>query len=148
MYVLLIEDNPIDARAVRRSIATWSRPVELVHETSADDALARLTDAAETHPGLILLDLNLPGRNGHEVLETIKSDPDLRRLPVIVLTTSSSHIDVAGSYDRGANAFITKPSDLAGWKDALERIERFWLELATLPEPRSGTGTTSTVPPT
>ena len=86
----------------------------------------------------MLLDLNLPGRNGHDVLDTIKADPRLRRIPVIVLTTSSSDADIEGSYDRGANAFVTKPSDLAGWNDALQRVERFWIDLATLPEHRPG----------
>lgn len=133
VHVLLIEDNPLDARAVARAVAAWSDPVEVVHLTDADAALARLRDPAVPRPALILLDLSLPGRDGHDVLESVKGDPALRRIPVIVLTTSASERDIGGSYDRGANAFVTKPSDLAAWNDALARIESFWMNLASLP---------------
>ena len=89
---------------------------------------------------LISLPFRIVGISVKAVLETVKADPTLRRIPVIVLTTSSSDADIEGSYDRGANAFVTKPSDLAGWNDALERIERFWMELAALPEHRPADG--------
>ena len=84
-------------------------------------------------PDLILLDLNLPGTDGREVLTAIKSDPELKRIPVVVLTTSQYDQDVIAAYDRGANAYLVKPTTLDGVLDLMRRMEDFWLSLARLP---------------
>lgn len=84
-------------------------------------------------PGLILLDLNMPRKDGREALREIKSDPVLRRIPVVVLTTSEAEVDVVRSYDLGVNAFITKPVTFAGLTQALRKLGEFWFEIVKLP---------------
>ncbi len=85
-------------------------------------------------PDLILLDLNLPGTDGREVLEEIKKDPKLKTIPVIVLTTSSDDKDIEKCYQAGANSYITKPVDLHGFFEAIQRLKDFWFEVAILPK--------------
>ena len=84
-------------------------------------------------PALILLDLNLPGTDGRQVLETIKSDPVLLSIPVVVLTTSRDPVDIEKCYSFGANSYIQKPVDLAGFVTALERLSDYWFEIVILP---------------
>ena len=81
----------------------------------------------------MLLDLNLPGRDGLDVLDRVKGDPNLRRIPILILTTSANDADVLGAYDLGANAYINKPIDLRGWKDVVAKVEAFWFSLVRLP---------------
>ena len=85
-------------------------------------------------PGVILLDLNMPKKDGREALEEIKADPSLRRIPVIVLTTSKQDEDIIRSYDLGANAFISKPVTFAGLVECMQALEKFWFEIVELPE--------------
>ena len=85
-------------------------------------------------PDLILLDLNLPGTDGREVLEEIKKDPKLKTIPVIVLTTSSDDKDIEKCYQAGANSYIQKPVDLQGFFEAIQRLKDFWFEVAILPK--------------
>jgi CheY-like chemotaxis protein len=89
-----------------------------------------------TRPGVILLDLNMPRMDGREALSQIKSDPELRRIPVVVLTTSRSEEDVVRSYELGANSFITKPTTFTGLVEVARGFARYWFELAELPRPR------------
>lgn len=91
----------------------------------------KYADAA--HPDLVLLDLNLPLKDGREVLEEIKSDEQLKRIPVIVLTTSSAEADILNTYDNHGNAYITKPVDLDQFVKAIKTIEDFWFEIVMLP---------------
>ena len=84
-------------------------------------------------PGLILLDLNMPKKDGREALREIKADPDLRRIPIIVLTTSKAEEDIYRTYDLGANSFITKPVTFDGLVAAMEAFSRYWLEIVELP---------------
>lgn len=86
-------------------------------------------------PGLILLDLNMPRKDGREALKEIKSDPNLRRIPVIVLTTSEAELDILRSYDLGVNAFVTKPVTFDGLATAIQRLGEFWFEIVKLPNP-------------
>jgi CheY-like chemotaxis protein len=86
-----------------------------------------------SEPALILLDLNLPRKTGHEVLAEIKEDPALRHIPVVVLSSSSSERDVSSAYELHANCYLTKPMDLDSFADTLQSIERFWLSMAELP---------------
>lgn len=93
------------------------------------------TDAAPT-PGLILLDLNMPRKDGREALREIKADPDLRRIPVVVLTTSKAEEDIYRTYDLGANSFITKPVSFDGLVNVMRDIGRYWIEIVELPPDR------------
>ncbi len=114
--VLLIEDNPLDARATIRAAERLKLANAIDVVTDGVAALEYLhRDPSEGgRPDLILLDLNLPGRDGREVLEDIKNDPELRRIPVVILTTSADDADILGAYDLGANAYVTKPIGLDG----------------------------------
>ncbi len=133
--VLLVEDNELDARMVARSLrsSTFTDSLEVVSD--GDAALRRLreseVDGGRPQPDLVLLDLNLPGLSGHEILEEIKSDPALRHIPVVVLTSSSAESDIAEAYSRHAAAFITKPVGADGFLDVIQAIERLWFDVAT-----------------
>ncbi len=135
--VLLVEDNPGDVRLVREAL----RDGEIGHELSVvgdgTEALAFLRHegcyARAPRPDLVLLDLNLPRLDGRAVLAAIKDDEALRRLPVVVLTTSSDERDIVASYGLHANAFVTKPIGLDQFIAAIHAIEEFWFKVAALP---------------
>ena len=135
--ILLVEDNAGDVRLTREALREADVAVELVAVPDGEEALAYLRNegihADAVPPDLILLDLNLPKKNGLEVLEEIKGDPELRRTPVIMLTTSSSARDVTACYDRGVNCFVVKPLDLDDFTGLVQAINRFWFEVAVLP---------------
>jgi CheY-like chemotaxis protein len=135
--ILLVEDNAGDVRLTREALRETDVDVELVAVPDGEQALAYLRRTGEfagaTSPDLILLDLNLPKKNGLELLEEIKEDPELRRTPVIMLTTSSAAGDVAACYDRGVNSYVVKPLDLDEFTGLVREINRFWLEVAELP---------------
>jgi CheY-like chemotaxis protein len=130
--ILLVEDNAGDVRLTREALLEADVDVELVAMADGEQALEFLRGESEP-PELILLDLNLPKKNGLEVLEEIKGDPELRRVPVIMLTTSSSARDVAACYDRGVNCYVVKPLELDDFTALIGAINRFWLEVARLP---------------
>ena len=135
--ILLVEDNAGDVRLTREALREAQVAVELVAVPDGEEALAFLRNEGEHReagrPDLILLDLNLPKKNGLEVLEEIKGDPSLRRTPVIMLTTSSSARDVAACYDRGVNCYVVKPLDLDDFTRLVQAINSFWFEIAVLP---------------
>ena len=135
--ILLVEDNAGDVRLTREALREADVTVELVAVPDGEEALAYLRNegihADAAPPDLILLDLNLPKKNGLEVLEEVKGDPELRRTPVIMLTTSSSARDVTACYDRGVNCFVVKPLDLDDFTGLVQAINRFWFEVAELP---------------
>ncbi len=133
IHVLLVEDNPVDARVALRTIEAWETPSTVTHLDDADVALAYLIEPTSLAPDLVLLDLNLPSGTGHDVLAEIRQSERHARVPVVVLTTSEADEDVRRSYELGANAFISKPLDLAGWKQAFGDVESFWFGTATLP---------------
>ncbi len=133
VHVLLVEDNPADVRLTREVLAE-GRIVNTLHVVGdgeqAMDFLRRKGPYASTpRPHLILLDLNLPRRDGREVLAEIKSDPDLMVIPVVVLTTSRSDRDILESYSLHANCYISKPVDLLQFMDVIRSIEDFWLSV-------------------
>jgi CheY-like chemotaxis protein len=130
--ILLVEDNSADAMLLQEAfkVAEVTSPVD--HVTDGEQALAHLR-SVETPPALMLLDLNLPRKDGREVLAEVKADPALRDIPVIVLTTSSAPKDVALAYEHGANAFVRKPLGMDRLIDAAASIRDFWLTTATLP---------------
>lgn len=136
--ILLVEDNPADVRLTREALRR-GRVANTLHVVDdGDKALAFLRREGEyadaPRPGLVLLDLNLPGLDGRDVLAEVKSDPDLRRLPVIVLTTSSAERDIAKSYDLGANCFVSKPVALDEFLDVVRSFDAFWLTVVSLPD--------------
>ncbi len=135
--ILLVEDNPGDVRLTKEALAEGKLPLDLHVAADGEEAMAFLeqgdgyTDAP--HPDLVLLDLNLPKKDGREVLAEMKADPDLRRIPVVVLTTSEAESDIVNAYDLHANCYITKPVDLDQFMDLVRYIEGFWLEKVNLP---------------
>jgi CheY-like chemotaxis protein len=135
--ILLVEDNPADARLAREALLEGKVRNRLHHVEDGDQALAVLRRQGEfvgtVRPDLVLLDLNLPGRDGREVLAEVKGDPDLRRIPVVVLTSSKAEEDVLRSYDLHANCYVTKPIDLDQFIKVVRQVERFWLEVVELP---------------
>lgn len=135
--ILLVEDNPADVRLTREVLAEGSMLTNLSVVGDGDDALAYLRAqgrfADRVRPRLILLDLNLPRRDGRDVLAIIKNDPDLSRIPVVVLTTSKSSDDIYESYQLHANCYIPKPVDLQEFHAVIRTIEQFWLRTAMLP---------------
>jgi two-component system, chemotaxis family, response regulator Rcp1 len=135
--ILLIEDNPGDARLTMEAFKDGKVTNNLTVVQDGVEALAYLRRqgryANAPMPDLILLDLNLPKKDGREVLATIKDEPALMTIPVIVLTTSSSQDDVARAYGHHANCYITKPVNLDQFMKVINSIESFWLSLVRLP---------------
>lgn len=132
--VLLIEDSPSDVNFVRIGLDQFDDVEFEMHvESDGVGAIDYLQD--NRNPHLIIMDLNLPTKNGIEVLEQIKRDPNLKSIPVIVLTTSDRPEDILASYNVHANAFIKKPMQLAKFMEQLRAIKNFWVSVATLPEP-------------
>jgi chemotaxis family two-component system response regulator Rcp1 len=132
--LLLVEDNPADVDLVLEGLADGAgAPVAVETAASGATAIRRLQDQGLVMPDLVLLDLNLPARGGHEVLTEIRADPRLRTLPVVVFTSSGSAEDIRTSYDLGANCYVTKPPGLTRYFEVVRGIEEFWLRTARLP---------------
>ena len=137
--ILLVEDNLADVRLAQEALKEIQAPHRL---TVARDGVAAEELLSEPAPGtgalrpdLILLDLNLPRKDGRELLEMIKANPQLRRIPVIILTTSCAHDDVVAAYDLNANAFVRKPMSVDSFVELIRAIDAFWLRSAVLPPP-------------
>jgi CheY-like chemotaxis protein len=135
--ILLVEDDPGDVLMTREALEHHkvSNTLHVVSDgVEAIQFLRREAPYADVPtPGLILLDLNLPRRNGQEVLAEIKQDPELRRIPVVVLTTSKADEDILRSYNLHANAYITKPVDFDRFVEVVRKIDEFFLTVVTLP---------------
>jgi len=135
--ILLVEDNPGDVRLTMEVLkdAKLCNNIHVAGDgVEAIDFLRRRdSHAAAVRPDLILLDLNLPRMDGREVLEEIKADPDLKHIPVVVLTTSSAEQDILKSYALHANCYITKPVDLEQFAKVVSSIEEFWFSIVKLP---------------
>jgi chemotaxis family two-component system response regulator Rcp1 len=136
--ILLVEDNPADVRLTEEALKEAANAVTKLH-VAMDGAEAleflhrRGEHASAPRPDLMLLDLNLPRVDGRQVLEEVKTDPDLRRIPVVVLTTSPSEDDIIHAYDRHVNSYIRKPVDLDRFLDVLRAIDEYWLGSVALP---------------
>lgn len=136
--ILLVEDSAGDVNLTRRALERSRIANDLHVVGDGEEAMAFLRreppyqDAAR--PALVLLDLNLPRKDGREVLAELKSDPALRRIPVIVLTTSRDEADVLRSYDLHANSYVPKPLEMRDFIEAIRSIEGYWLSIVVLPE--------------
>ena len=135
--ILLVEDNPGDVRLTQEALKEGKVSNNLCVVGDGIEALDFLRKQGKyvgvNRPDLILLDLNLPKKDGREVLEEIKNDPDLKRIPVVILTTSSTEEDILKSYNLYANCYITKPVDLDQFLKVAKAIEEFWLTIVRLP---------------
>lgn len=135
--ILLVEDNPGDVRLTREALkdARVANTLHVVEDgVAALDYLRRQGQYSDApRPHLVLLDLNLPKKNGREVLAEIKSDEHLKRIPVVILTTSQAEEDVLRAYNLHANCYITKPVDFTQFTKVVKTIEDFWLTIVTLP---------------
>jgi two-component system response regulator len=138
LSVLLVEDDPGDVMIAREALAAGRLSTDLHVVTDGVEAMSflRRTDeySEAIRPDLILLDLNLPRKSGHEVLAEVKEDPDLRRIPVVVLTTSQAQEDVAKSYDLHASVHVSKPVDFDQFTEVVRQIDDFFGNVAELPE--------------
>jgi CheY-like chemotaxis protein len=139
--LLIVEDSPEDYEATVRVLRRSGLKNPIYRCVDGEDALdflyrrGRYADAVlSPRPGIILLDLNLPGTDGREVLEAVKGDERLRRIPVVVLTTSGDERDINMTYDRGANSYFQKPVDLEGFVRAVTMLKDYWFEITVLPK--------------
>lgn len=136
-HILLVEDNTSDVLLIREALMRPATGIVLAHVENGIQALEYLRRqgpyTTAVRPHLILLDLNLPKKNGREVLGEIKSDPDLKSIPVVVLSSSSAEADVNTSLAQHANCYVTKPVDFNKLKKVVRAIRKFWLSIAAMP---------------
>ena len=130
--VLLVEDDPADAVLIREALRDHAAARVVARAEDGIAALELLRDPTQRRPDLIVLDLNMPRMNGSEVLEVLKSDDELKLIPVVVLTTSSAPEDIRDAYQRHANAYVTKPVSLDEFVETVRTIDAFFLETAAV----------------
>jgi two-component system response regulator len=140
LHILIVEDNSTDLMIMREAFADTRQDVILHSAANGEEAMKFLRRAGghaqAPRPDLILLDLNMPRKNGHEVLDEIKSDRLLMRIPVVVLTTSGAEDDISRAYAAHANCYIRKPVDFDSFGRVMASIVQFWFDTVTLPDPR------------
>ncbi len=140
VVILLVEDDPGDQELTRRALQDDVLRTDLRIANNGEEALEYLQrqgryaePGAAPRPDLILLDLNMPKRNGREVLKEIKADEELCRIPIVVLTTSEQEADIVQSYDLGCSSYIQKPVDIDQFIAVVRRLGNYWFEIVTLP---------------
>lgn len=134
--LLVVEDNPGDVRLLREAFGEGNAEVNIQVARDGAEALTMLLGQdgpADWRPDIILLDLNLPKVSGHEVLQRLKSEPNTKRIPVIILSSSKAESDIRRAYEEHANAYLKKPSTFEGLLAAADHITDFWMRTATLP---------------
>lgn len=135
--ILLVEDNPADIRLTQEAFKTTRIPNQLHIVRDGAEAMAYLEQTGRfanvPRPDMILLDLNLPKKDGREVLALIKQSPEYKQIPVVILTTSREEEDITHTYNHHANCFITKPAGLDEFLEVVKSIETFWLSVVQLP---------------
>lgn len=138
LNVLLVEDSLADIRLTQEALKECKLKVDLSIVMDGVDAICYLKQEGDYHtvslPDLILLDLNLPKKDGREVLKEIKTDPHLRHIPVVILTVSNAEKDILQAYDSYVNCYITKPLDLNKFSEVVKAIEAFWFTIVALPK--------------
>jgi two-component system, chemotaxis family, response regulator Rcp1 len=139
VVILLVEDNPVDVMITKKALSE-GRVSNKLHvaedgEEAMDFLYKRGKYSSAPSPEIILLDLNLPKKDGREILAEVKADPSLRRIPVVIITTSQDKEDIWRSYNLQANCFITKPVDMEQFTKALECLGEFWFSVVRLPIP-------------
>ncbi|ERH05978.1 MAG: HoxA-like transcriptional regulator [Halonotius sp. J07HN4] len=136
--ILLAEDNPGDVTLTKKALEEGNLTNNFHVVTDGVEPLGFLRQEGEyadaPRPDLVLLDLNMPRKDGKAVLEAMQADEGLSRIPVVVLTSSESEADIARSYELNANAYLTKPVDFDGFVEIVDRIEEFWFQVVKLPE--------------
>ena len=136
--ILLVEDNPGDVRLTKEAMKEGKIRNNLSVASDGVEAMAFLRRegkyADAPRPDVVLLDLNLPRKDGRAVLKEIKEDPNLRRIPVVILTSSKAEEDVLNSYDLHANCYVTKPGDLEQFIEVVKSVEDFWFQIVKLPK--------------
>lgn len=137
VHVLLVEDNPADADLTRETLQQSKMHLELSVAPDGSAALDRLhrrgPHSSTARPDLVLLDLNLPGVSGREVLAEMKASESLKTIPVVILTSSDAEVDVAKTYELGASCYVTKPVGLAAFQSIVRSIDEFWFTVVKLP---------------
>lgn len=139
VHILLVEDNPADVDLMREALEQKKVQLKVTVATDGMQAVEILRGDGSgngARPDLIILDLNLPKKDGREVLAEIKRDPQTRSIPVVVLTSSAAETDILKSYDLGANCFVRKPLDFVQLQEIVSQVEAFWFTIVRLP-PRS-----------
>ena len=137
LHILIVENNSSDSEAIAKLVHRRSGGVRISVARDGDEALLALASparGAQGQPNLIVLDLGLAGRDGRDILRTIKADPRLRHIPVVVFTGSNRMIDVKMAYESGASTFIRKPADFEGFAKVVALIREYWTEAAVLPD--------------
>jgi len=132
--ILIVEDSDDDFEAVKRAFKAANLHNPIKHVYSGEEALRYLQSGPSPIPGIILLDLNMPGVDGRKTLEIIKQHEELKHIPVVILTTSGDDRDIEACYRLGANTFIQKPVDFDGLIAAIKRLKEYWFEFALLPK--------------
>lgn len=139
--ILLADDDPGDQELTRRALEDDVLRVDLRIVSDGEEALDYLhrrgpfaTAGAAPRPDLILLDLNMPRKNGREVLQSLKKCPDLCRIPVVILTTSEQEADILATYDLGCNSYVQKPVDIERFINVVREMGNYWFEVVTLPQ--------------
>lgn len=143
--ILMADDDPDDCLLAREALAESRLANDLYFVSDGEELMDYLyqrgkyaTPGSAPRPGLILLDLNMPKKDGREVLKELKSDPDLRQIPVLVLTTSKAEEDIHRSYHLGANSYITKPVTFSSLIDVMQTLSKYWFEIVELPPQEPG----------
>lgn len=143
--LLIADDDPDDRMLMQEALAESRLANDLYFVNDGEELMDYLhrrgpyaDPSSAPRPGLILLDLNMPRKDGREALREIKADPELRRIPVVVLTTSEAEADIVRSYDLGASSFIRKPVSFAGLAEVTKILGRYWIEIVELPSNSGG----------
>jgi CheY-like chemotaxis protein len=138
--ILVIDDEPNDVDLMKRSFINSKVVNNITVARDGEEAMQALRQEGiyikSKRPDLVILDLNMPKKNGHQVLKEIRLDPELKDIPVVIMTTSGANEDISDSYKEGANCYIQKPLDIDKFKEIVNNIENFWFGLVTLPSKR------------
>ena len=135
--ILLVEDDMIDVMTVKRALKEIKISNEIIVADNGESAL-EILEKIETKPCIILLDLNMPKKDGREALKEIKQDKKFRQIPIVVLTTSKAEEDIVKTYDLGVNSYISKPVTFDGMSKVVKTLDQYWFQIVKLPPKKNG----------